>query len=885
MTSARLIAAAFLSLLVPGAAAPQATVGQASLVTDIGDPGDFPLVHDGRAAPVWYDTADAAVVGIAARDFAADVERVTGVGPEVTAGPEGPSATAVLAGTLGGSRLIDEMVERGRLDVAGLRGEWETFLIATVEDPLPGLSRALVVVGSDRRGTAYGLYELSQQIGVSPWYWWADVPARQHEALYVRAGQVRLGPPSVKYRGIFLNDEDWGLHPWASRTFEPDVGDIGPKTYARIFELLLRLKANTVWPAMHPTTRAFNHYPENPEVAHDYAIVMGSSHAEPMLRNNVDEWTAPGADFNYVTNRDGVLRYWEERVAANGGYENLYTVGMRGVHDSGMQGASSVEESIALLERIFADQREILAEHVDPDPTRVPQAFTPYKEVLPLYRAGLDVPDDITIVWPDDNHGYIRSFPTAEEQGRSGGSGVYYHLSYLGAPMAYLWLYTTPPALVWEEMSKAYDHGARTVWIANVGDLKPAEIGADFFLQMAWDIQRWQRDNLSDYLRDWAVRQFGAEHAGEIAGIMAEYFRLNFQRRPEHLQWWLPGERPRSHPLTDDAVARRLQAFQDLRGRVARLEGRMPARARDAFFELVAYPVGAAALANQRYFYAEAYTRAFDHDLATARTYAARARMADRGLEDLAHLYNEVVADGKWRFFVAEEPADNQWRGFRISPPVLPAEGMAGDILRAAPLVPAGGQGASPDDGPGQERPAGFVERDGVVAMEAEHFTGRENRDGVGWDVIPGLGRTGPGSVAAFPTTAESVDTARPGDAPYLEYRMRVGTPGPVAVRVSLLPTQPLADGRGLRLAVGLDDGPPQLIVVDAPVGSEEWARGVLNGALAGSAEIRIPSAGEHVLRLYMVDAGVVVDRLVLDLSGLEPSYLGPPETGASGGS
>lgn len=847
------------------------------LVSVDGDSDDFPLADRGRAAAVWYDTTDAGVVGIAAHHFAEDVERVAGMKPAVVTSREALSTPAVLVGTLGRSRLIDELVRNGKLDVHAVRGKWESFLVTTVTDAFPGLSHALVVVGSDRRGTAFGIYELSQQIGVSPWYWWADVPPKRSSSLFVRAGTAQMGPPSVKYRGIFLNDEDWGMHAWAARTFEPETGDIGPKTYARVFELLLRLKANTLWPAMHPTTKAFNLYPQNRVLADDFAIVMGSSHAEPMLRNNVTEWTAPAAEYNYVTNAEGVRRYWEERVAENGQYENLYTIGMRGVHDSGIVGARTMEERIALLEKIFADQRALLAKHVNPDPATVPQVFTPYKEVLPLYRAGLRVPDDVTIVLPDDNFGYIRSFPTAEERDRSGGFGVYYHLSYLGAPLAYLWLYTTPPSLVWEEMSKAYDHGARTLWIANVGDLKPAEIGTDFFLQIAWDINRWRRDNLSEYLDDWATQQFGPEHAREIAEVMDGYFRLNFQRKPEHLQWWLPGDRVRSHPLTDDEVWQRLGSFRRLVDRVDRLQEQIPPSYRDAYFELVGYPVRGAALANRRYFYSEAYARNVNRNPAIARSYSRRARLADDRLSEETRRYNEDVAGGKWRHMMAEEPADNQWRSFRISPSIVPAEGLASDSLLSDPSDVA----AEPDGMPTGQAPGGtsFVEEQGVVSIEAEHFTDRETRGGVGWEVIPGLGRTG-SSVAIFPTTAAGIDSARVRSAaPRLDYHVTFSTAGTATATVYLLPTFPLDDGRGLRLAVGLDDQPPEFVTLDVPVDSREWAEGVLNGTVTGSVQLQVPEAGEHVLRLYMVDAGVVVDKLVLDFGGLRPSYLGPPET------
>src|SRR4030095_4159199 len=396
---------------------------------------------------------DFQVVQIAAQEFAADVERVTGKSPRLGSQPSQASRYSVIIGTLGRSALIDSLVQAGKLDLEQLRGKWESLVVATVPNPLPNIEMGLVIAGSDRRGTAFGVFELSQAIGVSPWYWWADVPPVRHANLFVASGTKRAGPPSVQYRGIFLNDEDWGLQPWAAKTFDPQLGDIGPKTYARVFELLLRLKANTLWPAMHNCTKAFNLYPDNKRVADDYAIVMGSSHAEPMLRNNVTEWVEKHEDYDYTRNADAVRRYWEQRVEQNGKFESIYTIGMRGIHDSPIQGPKTQPERIKVLEQIFADQRGLLAKHVKEDVSTVPQIFCPYKEVLSDYRNGLKVPDDVTIVFPDDNFGYIRYLPTDAERKRPGGFGVYYHASYLGGPLSYLWLDTTTTSLLWQEIS------------------------------------------------------------------------------------------------------------------------------------------------------------------------------------------------------------------------------------------------------------------------------------------------------------------------------------------------------------------------------------------------------------------------------------------------
>jgi len=840
-----------------------------SLLTDSPGPADFVLAAEGRTAAIWLEPGTDKAILRAAGDLAADIERVTGVRPAVSQDPAALHGPVVLMGMLGQSKLIDGLAAAGKLEVRDLRGAWESFVVQVVRQPAPGVDVALVIVGSDRRGTIYGVYEVSASIGVSPWYWWADVPVTKRTTLAIRSGAHRQGPPSVIYRGIFLNDEDWGLQPWAAKTFDPALGDIGPKTYARIFELLLRLKANTLWPAMHACTKAFNLYPQNKQLADEYAIVMGSSHAEPMLRDNVTEWTAPPEEYNYVTNRMGVRAYWEQRAQENGRFENIYTLGMRGIHDSGMIGPTTDPERVRVLEQIFADQRALLAKHVNPDVTQVPQAFTPYKEVLDVYRAGLQVPDDVTLVWPDDNFGYIRHFPTEAERQRRGGSGVYYHLSYLGSPQSYLWLCTTPPALVWEEMSKAYDHGARTIWIVNVGDLKPAEIGAEFFLQVAWNINRWRRGNLPGFLVEWAAREFGLEHAPEIAAIMEQYYRLNFQRKPEHLQWWLSNEPPRPSPFTAEEARERLEAFAQLSAQVDRLGAVIPDAVKDAFYELVAYPVRGSALANERYFSGELSALHAAAGLTDAPEFAQQAEAADARLKEATRVFNEQIAGGKWRGILALEPADNQWRRFRIAPWTLPRFAPTSKTVekpaRPPARVPAGFDG--------------FAETDGVVSIEAGHYTEKVDRNGAGWEVIPGLGRNG-NAMTVFPTTAASIDPMQlMTEAPRLDYRVYLSTVGEITAVVNLLPTQPIQTGNGLRLAVAFDDQPPQLVTASAEVGSPEWAQSVLNEVLTATARLRVPVAGAHVLKIYMVDAGVVLDKIVINCGGLRSSYLGPPET------
>lgn len=793
---------------------------------------DFPLATETQLASIIYSSDDFKVVGIAAKDLASDIERVTGRKAELKNALDNlttPAITsAVIIGTLGKSPLIDQLIATKKLDTTQLQNQWESFLILTINQPLPDVENALVIVGSDRRGTAYGVYELSQAIGVSPWHWWADVAPQKKSSLFVKAGIRRFGPPSVQYRGIFINDEDWGMQVWAEKTFEPENGGIGPKTYSKLFELLLRLKANTLWPAMHPTTKPFNSFSQNAQIADDYAIVMGSSHAEPMLRNNVGEWKFAHEQYNYLTHRSLVKHYWQERMQTNGKFENIYTLGMRGIHDSLMQGPTNDAERIKLLQSIFSDQRELIKQFAQqlPEktpPEKIPKMFCAYKEVLGLYRQGLNVPDDVTIVWPDDNFGYVRNFTNVQERKRTGGFGVYYHLSYLGAPMAYLWLNTTPPALIWQEMFKSYEMGADRIWIVNVGDLKPAEIGTELFLQMAWDIKRWQRRNQKDYLREWAAREFGEPPATEIAGLMQDYYQLNFQRKPEHLQWWLPRTTPRFSDLSVDESNQRLQAFTQLKLRTATVAKKINSENQNAFFQLVSYPIEGSALANIRFLEGEKgnYKEATD---------------ADKKLQEKHHHWNTRLSKGKWKYFMALEPADEQWNKYRISSWEMP------DVKKIEPsTIKSAGK---------------------ILRVEAENFTARTQGVQGRWEIIDGLGLSGSGSISVFPVTVPGLTIDQWQQASRLDYQINVAA-GEYQLCIKLLPTHPLT-GTQLIFAVGVNQALPELVSLEINDGGPEWAQGVLNNYRTSCKSIVLSQKGNNRLSIYGLHAGVTLDAFEL---------------------
>lgn len=471
-------------------------------------------------------------------------------------------------------------------------------------------SGILNITGHDNLGAAYGVLELSRLIGVSPLEWWADAVPKHLESFELPEGFVTEQAPSIKFRGIFINDEDWGLMPWSSIIFEPsDVkGRIGPKTNAKIFELMLRLRANTYWPAMHECSVPFFLTDGNREVAEKYGIYIGGSHCEPMACNAAGEWSRRGTgEYDYVNNSNNVYRFWESRVKDVANQEILYTIGMRGVHDGAMNGAKTVEEQKNVLNRVFHDQRKLLSEYVNKDVTKVPQVFIPYKEVLDVYNAGLQVPDDVTLMWCDDNYGYIRHFPTEAERNRKGGNGVYYHVSYWGRPHDYLWLGTFSPYLLYQQMKLAYDKGIQDIWILNVGDIKPAEYQIELFMDMAWNIAEVEAKGPSAHLADFLSREFGNETARELLPVMNEHYRLAYIRKPEFMgntreeEWGNDYYKiVRDLPWSLDSINKRDCMYKNLSDAVEYIWNRIPDNRKDTYYQLIKYPVQAAAQMNRK---------------------------------------------------------------------------------------------------------------------------------------------------------------------------------------------------------------------------------------------------------------------------------------------
>ncbi|WP_121119546.1 glycosyl hydrolase 115 family protein [Croceibacterium ferulae] len=627
------------------------------------------------AAIIYDDTGSKGTMRLAAEMLADDLAALTGTRPAVSAALADCAVRCVLIGRHDAPLIAAAAGAGAGLDLSPLAGGWERYVRGEVA---ADGRRMLVIAGSDRRGAVYGAVDLSRGLGISPWIWWADVQPRLQDTVAVDGAPILSDAPDVQYRGIFLNDEDWGLLPWAAATQDPDVGNIGPNTYARVFQLMWRLKANTLWPAMHAVSKQFFADARNMPLAEQYGIVIGTSHAEPMMRNNLREWDeAERGPFDFTRQPRAIADYWRERVGEVGGAEAIFTMGLRGLHDGPMQGVTSTAERSAILQRVFGLQQQILADALATPLDRIPQVYVAYHELQEAYDAGLAVPDDITLMWTDDNYGYLRRLGSPQERARSGGMGIYYHLSYWGRPHDYLWLGTTHPSLIREQMGRAWDNGARRMWIVNSGDIKPIEYLSQYFLDLAFDADLFARDP-REHLRSFMAEQFGEAVAPELAAIMADFYDLAWERRPEFMGFgeteWVTPNHPTAYVDGDGEEAQeRLAAHAAL---VARAEaaGRLVAPDRqDAYFELVLYSVRAAALLNERILRLDLAGLYARQHRASANHYVAAARRAHNALVADTDRYN-ALAGGKWRGMMDPAPralpvfAEPMWPQWSSSP-------------------------------------------------------------------------------------------------------------------------------------------------------------------------------------------------------------------------
>ena len=633
-------------------------MAQVSLGSGSSKANEFTVVSSKANARLFFDEHDFEVVKKVADLFSNDVRMITGKAIQVGTTKDKLASNSIIVGTLGHNELINKLVAKNKLDVSSLKNRWESYLIEIVCNPLPGVGKALVVVGSDRRGTAYGLFSISEAMGISPWYWWADAPVVKRQELSLKVDRIIAKEPTVKYRGIFINDEDWGLLRWAKRTFEKERGNIGPKTYAKVCELLLRLKANYLCPAMHEASTAFNKISENKLVADSFAIVMGSVHCEPLLFNNASEWDKKTmGEWDYVNNKATLNKVLRQRVTENSPFENVYTLALRGLHDKAMGGSNNMKERVKMLGAALRDQRQLLVDVIKRPADEIPQAFTPYKEVLDVYSAGLDLPEDVTIIWPDDNYGYMKRLSSPREQKRSGRAGVYYHVSYLGKPHDYLWMSTTPPALMYEELRKAYDTTADRIWLLNVGDIKSCEFSMNLFLAMAYDIDSFNYVNISLYQARWLSNMFGDKYYDDFVEITNTFYHQSFSRKPEFMGWgyqWSTNRHGKERNTdTDFSFANyqeadlRLAAYDRIGTKVERILNELPEEQKAGFYQLLYYPVKGCELLNKMVLNGQKNRWYALQQRSAANELKNQVKVYSDSLQTITEEYNSLLG-GKW---------------------------------------------------------------------------------------------------------------------------------------------------------------------------------------------------------------------------------------------
>ena len=782
---------------------------------------------------VWYDGENAVaysvqtdvdpVVKVALEMFSEDMSAVTG--RKAIAAKKGKLRIVELDKA---SKKIIKELSRKNVPLEEIMSSCDGFHIS-VDDG------NVLIVGKNGRGTAYGILEMSRIAGVSPWIWWGDlVPERKSRLAINRNIAVSQGA-SVEYRGIFINDEDWSIRRWSEKG---QKGLIGRDIYKKVFQLLMRLRANAIWPAMHEGTVSFFNTPGAKEVADSCGIAVGSSHCEPLLRSNTGEWDVKerGA-FNYFTNRDNVQRYWTERLdeVKNSAGGNLFTIGMRGIHDGSMEGAKTMEQKFDGLQRVINDQQELIANHIG-EPASQTQIFIPYKEVLQIYEKGLKVPEYVTLMWCDDNYGYLTRLSDDEEQKRIGGAGIYYHLSYWGRPHDYLWLTTTQPGLIYNEMRTAYDHNARKLWIVNVHDPKVAGYGLELFLDMAWNINCVSESSIEEHYGRWLCRQFGEEAGKLLFPAMKEFYKLCGQRRPEFMGWTQVELDKKKYnrglsPIRDTEFSLAeldayLQRYAATASEVKRLEGIIPARLKDAYFAAIEYPVLAANAHARKLLLAQKARQTQDADA---------ARLSAEAYEEIKTLterYNNELAGGKWKNLMSMNPRN------------LPVFGMPDTAYR------------------NDTSDVSVTPNLSVTPNEHEYISRNANEyssASEGCKAIQMLGHS-----------MNAVSIPKGGT---LDFYFNTSTSGDAIMKIALIPTQPNDNG-DIRFSASIDGGEERVFSLKEPFRSERWKLNVLRGQAVREINLDGLAAGKHSLRIKALDNHIIMDQWNVDFNKKRKIYL-----------
>jgi hypothetical protein len=823
-------------------------------------PGSFSLAN----AVIYVDPSDFELVKKSALLFQSDIERVTGKKLPLVHAINRTYRTVIAIGSLTNSGFIKELILHKKFNAENIKDKWEAHKIQSVKagTASTGIQNILVIAGSDRRGTAYAVVELSKQMGVSPWYWWADVPVKKQAALYIDSKTTISDAPKVKYRGIFINDEAPAFSGWAKEKF----GGVNHDLYEKVFELIIRLKGNYLWPAMWGN--AFNDDDTlNPVKADEWGIVMGTSHHEPMLRAQ-QEWKRYGkGPWDYTKNDTVLKNFWRKGIQNMGGHESLLTVGMRGDGDEPMTQGTATK----LLERIVQDQRQIIEEVTCKPSSEMPQLWALYKEVQDYYDKGMRVPDDVTLLLCDDNWGNIRKLPKPGEKPRKGGYGIYYHFDYVGGPRNYKWLNTNPLPKVWEQMHLAWEYNARQIWIVNVGDIKPMEFPISFFLDYAWNPEKMDAGDLQQYTEHWAAAQFGARYAKDIAEIIAKYGKYNARRKPELLD-------ANTYSFNYDEWGTIVKDYNNLLKKAAEINTALPAGYKDAYYQLVLHPVKACANLNEMYYNAALNKQAYANKWKEANAYADKVKQLYAN-DSLITLEYHRMNNGKWNHMMSQahigytywqQPPRQQMPEVRYVPEDSVIQQKSADTQHSRrATVPAGVKGN-----------IFYQDEERGVSIQADHFSKAINANGISWKVLPDHGRTG-SAVTAFPVTAKEQKPVA--NAAHLEYEIYTFSKGAFSINAYFSVALNFHNtAEGLQYAISVDGETPQVISInkeDKTSASGVWNKWVSENIIIKSSKHTIGAEGKHTVKYWMVNPGVVLQKLVLDFGEVKPAYLGPPET------
>ena len=827
----------------------------------------FAIVNNNEATAIYLSDNDYEGVKKIVQKFQEDIERVTNIKPSIISNEIPSNGTAIIVGTIGNSNLIDQLIEEKKLEVSLIKGKWETFLIQTIKDPFEGVEEALVIVGSDKRGAIYGMFDVSYEIGVSPHHFWADVPSKKKENVFITRGSYTKGSPKVKYRGIFINDEAPALSGWAFEKF----GGFNAEFYDHVFEYILRMKGNYLWPSMWGRM-FYENDPQNPILANEYGIVMGTSHHEPLTRAHA-EWQRFGkGEWNYNTNPEGLRKFWTEGMERRGNTETIVTVGMRGDGDEAMSEGTATE----LLETIVKDQRKIIEDVTGKPAEETPQMWALYKEVQDYYDQGMQVPDDVTLLLCDDNWGNIRKLPALDAKPRKGGYGIYYHYDYVGGPRNYKWINTTQIERVWEQMHLAYEHNADRVWIVNVGDIKPMEFPIEFFLDYAWDPEKWNADNLQDYYTEWAEKQFGSQFAEDIADMLRKYTKYNARRKPELLN--IP-----VYNLTYFNEAEKIVEDYNLLAKKAKdLKQKLPQDYHDAFYQLVEHPIIASANLNELYLATEKNKLYATQGKVIANTYAEKVKELFVKDSLMTKYYHEELANGKWNHMMSQTHIgyDNwQQPRFNVMPETILVDENT-EIEVADEKTVASIDLVTPSDA------KGFIEKNGYISMEAHHFSSKTEPESFQWKVVENLGKSG-SSVISLPIKKGRVVLNE--DSPKLSYNVHFQNKGKVKVHAYFSPTINYSTREGMYYGLSFDnemptqvnyDTDPLIFNYNGKVPSN-WQNNVSDNIKVITTEFEINKTGNHILNYYRVDEGLVLQKIVIETEEkkIPKTYLGPPES------